>query len=161
MQRHDRIGPGSTQTSRRNGRDRVLCIDRQVSSHSGGSVFPDRDFCRNCRRLLEALFRKRTYAQDAISAVSGRTLRQAGVGRGRVGPMGKTRLTPQDRSEAPLGGLGSRLGECRFTLDKLVRAIRRIRPSRQTHSYLKFLHKDAKISDRRASSRIATRTASS
>ena len=64
-------------------------------------------------------------------------------------------------SEAPLGGLGSRLGECRFTLDKLVRAIRRIRPSRQTHSYLKFLHKDAKISDRRASSRIATRTASS
>ena len=98
-----RIGRVSARTSRRNGRDRALRIGRRAPSRPGEDVSPARDPRRSRRRPLGMLFREKTYAQDAIRAVSGRTLRQAGVGRGRVGQVGEA---PPAQHEAPPVGRG-------------------------------------------------------
>ena len=98
-----RIGRGSAQTSARSGTDRALRIGGRAPSRPGESVSPARDPRRSRRRPLGMLFREKTYAQDAIRAVSGRTLRQAGVGRGRVGQVGEA---PPAQHEAPPVGRG-------------------------------------------------------
>ena len=81
-----RIDLGLARTSARNGRDRALRIGSRAPSLLGEGVFLSWDLHRSRRRLLGALFREKTYAQDAICAVSGRYPCQAGIGRGRVGP---------------------------------------------------------------------------
>ena len=98
-----RIGRGSARTSRRSGRDRALRIGRRVPSRPGEDASPARDPRRSRRRPLGALFRREAYAQGAIPAASGRTLRQAGVGRGRVGQAGEA---PPAQHEAPPVGRG-------------------------------------------------------
>ncbi len=98
-----RIGRGSAQTSARSGTDRALRIGGRAPSRPGESVSPARDPRRSRRRPHGALFRREAYAQGAIRAASGRTLRQARVGRGRVGPAGEA---PSAQHEAPPVGRG-------------------------------------------------------
>ena len=93
---------GTDVAPKRQGSAKAVRIGRRAPSRPGEDASPARD-PRRSRRPLEALFRRESYAQGAIPAASGRTLRQARVGRGRVGQVGEA---PPAQHEAPPVGRG-------------------------------------------------------